>query len=136
MVRSVAARDVEANSSIATSGTTSAGRKFQTDKDADGPFRIVIVRDMWLTMFDTPSSLTIYEDAELSPIPFERITDMQSSVHVDRRWAEALPAHCLAQQRRCLGAPPHGRPHAGVFEIPQWIGKRFCGKVSVLAVYE
>lgn len=31
-------------------------------KDADDPFRIVIVRDMWLTGFDAPSLNTIYID--------------------------------------------------------------------------
>jgi len=31
-------------------------------KDADDPFRIVIVRDMWLTGFDAPSLHTIYID--------------------------------------------------------------------------
>ena len=31
-------------------------------KDAKGPFRIVIVRDMWLTGFDAPCLHTMYAD--------------------------------------------------------------------------
>ena len=31
-------------------------------KDPDDPFRIVIVRDMWLTGFDAPSLHTMYVD--------------------------------------------------------------------------
>ena len=31
-------------------------------RDADDPFRMVLVRDMWLTGFDAPSLHTIYVD--------------------------------------------------------------------------
>ena len=34
-------------------------------KDADDPFRVVIVRDMWLTGFDAPSLHTIYIDKRM-----------------------------------------------------------------------
>jgi type I restriction enzyme R subunit len=31
-------------------------------RDADDPFKVVIVRDMWLTGFDAPSLNTMYVD--------------------------------------------------------------------------
>lgn len=41
------------------------GRLADRFKDPDDPFRIVIVRDMWLTGFDAPSLHTIYLDRQM-----------------------------------------------------------------------
>jgi len=38
-------------------------------KDAHDPFRIAIVRDMWLTGFDVPSLHTMYIDKPCRPRP-------------------------------------------------------------------
>ena len=46
-----------------TSGRRAAAEKLaQRFKDPNDPFKIVIVRDMWLTGFDVPSLHTMYID--------------------------------------------------------------------------
>jgi len=52
-------------------------------KDADDPFRIVIVRDMWLTGFDAPSLHTIYIDK-----PMKGHGLMQAIARVNRVFRE------------------------------------------------
>ena len=52
-------------------------------KDPDDPFRIVIVRDMWLTGFDAPSLHTIYVDK-----PMRGHGLMQAISRVNRVWRD------------------------------------------------
>jgi len=59
------------------------GRLADRFKDAEDPFRIVIVRDMWLTGFDAPSLHTIYVDK-----PMKGHGLMQAIARVNRVFKE------------------------------------------------
>jgi len=52
-------------------------------KDPDDPFRVVIVRDMWLTGFDAPSLHTLYVDK-----PMRGHGLMQAIARVNRVWRD------------------------------------------------
>ena len=82
-------------------------------KDPDDPFRIVIVRDMWLTGFDAPSLHTIYIDK-----PMKGHGLMQAIARVnrvfegqDRRAGGRLPRH--RQQPQGGAARLHARRPGG-----------------------
>ena len=87
-------------------------------KDSKDPFRIVIVRDMWLTGFDAPclhtmatneSALTAMGDDKLNVIAAELIKMVRKSVTIDWTLRETTRAKIRVIVKRILnkwGYPP------------------------------
>jgi type I restriction enzyme R subunit len=82
-------------------------------KDTKDPFRIVIVRDMWLTGFDAPCLHTMYADKpmrndELKVIAAELVTSVRQSATIDWTVRESARAKIRVMVRRIL--KKHGYP--------------------------
>src|SRR5437660_3469256 len=84
-------------------------------KNPKKPFRIVIVRDMWLTGFDAPSLHTMYVDKPMrshglmQAIARELVSHVRKSVTIDWTLREAAQAQIRVIVRRILrkyGYPP------------------------------
>jgi len=76
-------------------------------KDPKDPFRIVIVRDMWLTGFDAPSCHTVYSDKPMKGAGLWTALARRHRVGRDRR--DAVPRR-LRRRGRARPGPPGRRP--------------------------
>jgi type I restriction enzyme R subunit len=79
-------------------------------KDSKDPFRIVIVRDMWLTGFDAPCLHTMYADKPMQGHGLMQAIARVNRVFRDKPGGLVVDYLGLADQLKHALATTHGRP--------------------------